>query len=94
MLQGFAVQVTNPKALLFMSALLPQFIQPENSLGLQLSVLMAITIVVDAIVLAAYAHLARRGAGALRASGFTVWLERAFGATLVLFGLRLLTDRR
>jgi homoserine/homoserine lactone efflux protein len=91
LLQGFAIQVTNPKALLFMSALLPQFIQPEHALPMQLSVLLAITIAVDIFVLSAYAYLAVRGVRSLRAPKVTAWLERAFGAALVFFGLRLLT---
>jgi homoserine/homoserine lactone efflux protein len=94
LLQGFAIQVTNPKALLFMSALLPQFVRPESSLVLQLTVLLATTVAVDAIVLAGYAYLALHSARSLRASGFAVWLERGLGAALVLFGLRLLAARR
>lgn len=94
LLQGFAIQVTNPKALLFMSALLPQFIQPEHALPTQLSVLLAITIAVDVLVLSAYAYFALRGAQSLRTSGVTVWLERAFGAALIFFGIRLLTATR
>jgi homoserine/homoserine lactone efflux protein len=94
LLHGFAIQVTNPKALLFMSALLPQFIQPERSLAAQLIVLLAITIAVDVAVLSAYAYIARRGARSLRSSGFVLWLERAFGAALIFFGLRLLISTR
>ncbi len=94
LLQGFAVQVTNPKALLFMSALLPQFLQPRHSLGWQLTVLLAATITVDTLVLSAYAHFALRGTRYLHASGVVLWLERAFGAVLVLFGFRLLIIRR
>ena len=94
LLQGFAIQVTNPKALLFMSALLPQFIRFELSLALQLSVLFATTVVVDGIVLAGYAYFAASGARSLRSSGVTLWLERAFGAALVMFGVRLLAARR
>ncbi len=94
LLQGLAIQVTNPKALLFMSALLPQFIQPEYALPMQLSVLLAITIAVDGLVLSGYAYFALRGAQSLRASGLTVWLERAFGAALIFFGIRLLTATR
>ena len=94
LLQGFAIQVTNPKALLFMSALLPQFLQPEHPLGWQLIVLLAATITVDALVLSAYACFALRGARYLHASGVVLWLERAFGAVLVFFGFRLLTTRR
>jgi len=94
LLQGFAIQVTNPKALLFISALLPQFIQPERSLGVQTAILLAVTIAVDVLVLAAYAGAAARGAQSLRRSGLVRWLERTFGAALVLFGVRLLTARR
>ncbi len=92
-LQGFAIQVTNPKALLFMSALLPQFIQPQHSLAWQLADLLTVTIIVDGIVLSAYARFASRGAERLRASRITAWLERAFGAILILFGVRLLAHR-
>jgi homoserine/homoserine lactone efflux protein len=92
--QGFAIQVTNPKALLFMSALLPQFIRPEQPLSLQLAALLTITIAVDASVLASYAYLALSGARSLRAAGVTVWLERALGSALLLFGVRLLVERR
>ena len=94
LLQGFAIQVTNPKALLFMSALLPQFIQPQSPLLLQLCILLVTTIAVDVLVLGAYAYFALRGAQSLRDSGFAVWLERVFGAALVLFGLRLFTTRK
>lgn len=94
LLQGFLIQVTNPKALLFMSALLPQFIQPGGALALQLAVLLAITIAVDVLVLTAYAFLARRGAQSARRPGIPVWLERAFGAALVIFGFRLINAIR
>lgn len=94
LLQGFAIQVTNPKALLFMSALLPQCIRPQHSLPIQLTILLATTIAVDAFVLVSYAYLAARGSQSLRASGITLWLERIFGAALVLFGIRLLATRK
>jgi len=93
LLQGFVIQVTNPKALLFMSALLPQFIQPQHPLPMQLAILLATTIAVDIVVLSAYAWFALRGAQSLRASGVTKWLERAFGAALLFFGVRLLASR-
>ncbi len=94
LLQGFAIQITNPKALLFMSALLPQFIHPDRALVLQIAILLATTIVVDTVVQVAYAYFASRGARSLRTAGITVWLERAFGAALVLFGVRLLVARK
>jgi len=93
-LQGLAIQLTNPKALLFVSALLPQFIEPQRPLLLQLVVLVAVTIAVDLVVLSSYAFFAERGVRSFRASGISVWLERIFGAALVLFGFRLLFSRK
>ena len=93
-LQGLAIQLTNPKALLFVSALLPQFIEPQRPLLLQLVILVAATIAVDLVVLSSYAFFAERGARSFRASGFSAWLERAFGAALVLLGFRLLLSRK
>jgi len=93
-LQGLLVQLTNPKALLFVSALLPQFIQPPRSMLLQLVILLLTTIAVDLIVLSSYAFLAQRGVQSFRASGLGAWLQRIFGAALCFFGLRLLLSRK
>jgi threonine/homoserine/homoserine lactone efflux protein len=38
-LQGLFIQITNPKALLFVSALLPQFIDPHKAVPTQLAIL-------------------------------------------------------
>src|SRR5688572_9532280 len=40
MLQGILVQITNPKLLLFMFALLPQFIRPDYPLLSQLAIML------------------------------------------------------
>jgi len=93
-LQGLFVQLTNPKLLLFVLALLPQFISPDYPLPLQLSIMLAVTIVIDGIALLAYAHLAVRGARALKGSRALAWLERAFGGALIFFGLKLLASRK
>ena len=93
-LQGLLIQLTNPKALLFVSALLPQFIDATQSAIPQLAALLAITIAVDCLVLAGYAFLAERSARRLGSAAFTRWLERAFGAALVFFGVRLLFARK
>ncbi len=93
-LQGLLIQLTNPKALLFVSALLPQFIEPHRSVPLQLSILVFTTIAVDAIVLSSYAFLAQRGVQSFQGSCVSAWLERVFGAALVLFGFRLLFSRK
>ena len=93
-LQGLGVQLTNPKLLLFVLALLPQFIRPGYPLLLQLAIMLAVTVVIDGIALLAYAKLAAHGARALRGSRVLDWLERVFGGALVFFGLRLLVTRK
>jgi homoserine/homoserine lactone efflux protein len=93
-LQGLLIQLTNPKALLFVSALLPQFVEPHRSVPLQLVVLVFTTIAVDTVVLSSYAFLAQRGVQSFRRSRVSAWLERTFGAALVFFGFRLLLSRK
>jgi homoserine/homoserine lactone efflux protein len=93
-LQGLGVQLTNPKLLLFVLALLPQFIRPGYPLLLQLAIMLAVTVVIDGIALLAYAKLAAHGARALKGSRVLAWLERAFGGALIFFGLKLLVTRR
>lgn len=93
-LQGLAVQVTNPKNLLFVLAFLPQFLSPDYPLLLQLAIMLVVTVVIDAAVLLAYGYLALRGARALKGSKLLTWLERGLGVALICFGIRLLFDRR
>lgn len=93
-LQGFAIQVTNPKALVFMSAFLPHFLDPNHTLWIQFLVLLAITIAVDTLVLSGYAYIARRGTQSIRDSRSIRWLERTCGAALIFFGIRLLWTAR
>jgi homoserine/homoserine lactone efflux protein len=93
-LQGLLVQLTNPKNLLFVLALLPQFIAPDRALLPQLGIMLTVTVVIDAICLLAYAQIAARGARALKGSRVVTWLERTFGAALIFFGVKLLASSK
>jgi homoserine/homoserine lactone efflux protein len=88
--QGLLVQLTNPKALIFVSALLPQFIDPHRSLPLQIIILLITTVTVDSVVLTSYAFLAQRNMRSLTAARWSAWLEWFFGFILILFGIRML----
>jgi len=93
-LRGLLIQITNPKALLFVSALLPQFIDAGKPVATQLGILGVTTVLVDTAVLGCYAFFASRGAQTFRDSRAAIALERLFGAALILFGVRLMQSRR
>ena len=59
-LRGFVVQGANPKAIVFFSALLPQFIDPSGAVATQLLVLGASSVVIELLTLTAYALTAVR----------------------------------
>src|SRR5262247_228307 len=61
-LNGFVLQMSNPKALVFFTALLPQFIDPAQALPMQVAVLAATSVMMELIILLGY------GAAAARAS--------------------------
>jgi len=93
-LQGMLVQLTNPKNLMFVLAFLPQFISAERPLLPQLAIMLAVTVIIDGAFLMGYAQIAMRGVRALKGSRVITWLERAFGAALIFFGINLLLSRK
>lgn len=90
LLQGLLVQLTNPKNLMFVLAFLPQFIAADRPLLPQLAIMLTVTVVIDAAFLMGYAQIATRGVRALQGSRVITWLERAFGAALIFFGVKLM----
>ena len=79
------VQLGNPKAIVFFSALLPQFVRPDAALALpaQIGVLAAIGIGSELVVLIGYAAAAARAASLARSRGLLATFERASGACLI-----------
>lgn len=57
-MSGLAVHMSNPKALLFYAAFLPQFIEPQINIILQITILAAITVVTESIGLLFYSSIA------------------------------------
>ncbi len=89
-LQGFAVALTNPKALLFFAALFPPFLRPDRPLGPQVAALMGTLVSCSFAALMGYAFVASRARGAIGGgAGFRVF-RRVAGAAFVGLGLALL----
>ena len=90
--QGFLVAVSNPKALIFFTAFLPQFMVPGMSFPAQLAVLGGTFVVVEIVYELVLAGLAQRIAPWLARYGR--WFNRAAGATFVGIGAALTTASR
>ncbi|PLQ02155.1 LysE family transporter [Cupriavidus pauculus] len=91
---GLLTNVTNPKGIIFMVAVLPQFIDPSHPLGVQLAILAATMCFVDLIVMHGYALLASRMQGLFRNARAVRWQNRFFGGVLVAVGTALFFVRR
>ncbi len=93
-LTGFLTNVTNPKGIVFMVAVLPQFIDPHRSLGVQLLVLLLTTLFTDVVVMHGYAFLASRAQRWLATARARRTQNRIFGGVLVAMGTSLLLVKR
>ncbi len=91
---GFFTNVTNPKGIVFMVAVLPQFIDPARPLWLQLLVLLVTTIGVDLIVMHGYAFLASRAQRWLATARARQAQNRVFGGLLMAMGASLFLVKR
>lgn len=91
---GLFTNATNPKGIVFMVAVLPQFIDPGRPLLLQLLILAATMCAVDIIVMHGYAALAARLQGVLRTPRAMRWLNRVFGGVLMAMGAALAVFKR
>ena len=90
--RGLLTNISNPKALLFCSVLLPQFIHPQaGSVALQFTLLGLIVLLVGVCFDLLYVSGGKLLGGMLRERPRLQQLQRwAFGALLVGFGARLM----
>lgn len=93
-LRGFLVNASNPKAIIFMLAVLPQFITPQAPLLPQYLVMGVTMIVVDLIVMAGYTGLASRVLRVLRTPRQQRVMNRSFAALFVAAAGLLATVKR
>lgn len=91
---GFFTNVTNPKGIVFMVAVLPQFLDPARVLWLQLLILLVTTILVDLVVMHGYAFLASRMQRWLATARARRAQNRVFGGVLMAMGASLLMVKR
>ena len=93
-LRGFLVNFSNPKAIVFMLAVLPQFIDPHAPLVAQYLVMGVTMISVDLIVMAGYTGLASRVLRLLRTPRQQRVMNRSFAALFAAAAGLLATVKR
>ena len=79
MLRGFLVNASNPKANVFILAVLPQFLDPRQPLLGQYLAMALTMVLVDLVVMAGYTGLAARVLRSLRSPRQQRLLNRSFG---------------
>lgn len=90
--KSFVVGISNPKAILFFSSLLPQFVgNPEHANLGSLLGLIALFVLIKFMVSATYALTAKKMADRLAKPGAAAWGKRIAGGVLVMFGLVMAT---
>jgi threonine/homoserine/homoserine lactone efflux protein len=87
-------QGANPKALLFFTALVPQFIDPEAPVGTQVAILGVSGTLIELAVLAGYVVVASRARELARGPRLAAGFQRAGGLLLLGAGAGLATIRR
>lgn len=93
-LTGLLTNVTNPKGILFMVAVLPQFISPARPLWPQLLVMALTTVAVDTVVMHGYAFAASRLQKLFNNARAVRLQNRVFGGMLMAVGAGLFFVKR
>jgi homoserine/homoserine lactone efflux protein len=91
---GLVTQGSNPKAFVFFTALLPQFIDPAAGVPAQVAILGVSELIIELGVLALYVAVCQRARAMVQRPTFATSLNRAGGALLLGAGARLAVMRR
>ena len=91
---GFLTNATNPKGIIFMVAVLPQFISQQLPLLQQLLILGVTMVMIDTVVMHGYAFLASSMQRFFRDASAVRKQNRFFGGILVLMGGALFFVKR
>ncbi|MDC5646808.1 LysE family transporter [Acinetobacter baumannii] len=91
LLNGFVVNISNPKAIVFLLAVLPQFLDLSKPQWIQYLIMAATMVTIDLIVMAGYTGLASKVLRLLRSPKQQKYLNRGFAAMFSCAALLLST---
>lgn len=93
-MHGLVTQGANPKAIIFFTSLLPQFIDPAGGVAGQVAILAISSILIELIVLALYIAACHRARGVLRRPGPARMMNGVGGVLLIGAGAGMAALRR
>ena len=91
--EAFLVSSINPKTVLFLAALLPQFFDPARMLGPQLAVMYLTNAIVILAIHLSFGYAARAVKGRIVSAKIKERIEQMTGLTLISFGAGLMASR-
>ncbi|HEX5127479.1 MAG TPA: LysE family transporter [Rhodocyclaceae bacterium] len=94
LIRGFLINASNPKGIVFMLAVLPQFIDPQRAQWPQYVACALSLLLTDMVVMSGYTMLAARVLSALREPAHIRWTNRIFGGLFIGAGLLLASFKR
>ncbi len=93
-LKGFILEISNPKALLYFSALLPQFIDITRPIALQATLLGGTTFMLDLACYGFYAYLGWKSSSVGLKPIVVKIINKSAGAMLIFAGIKMATVQR
>jgi homoserine/homoserine lactone efflux protein len=93
-LRGWAINAVNPKATLFMLAVMPQFVDPTRPLLVQYLVIAATLAFTDLVIGVLYTGFAAQAQAVLRTPRRMRWVNRVFGGLFMALAALLATAKR
>jgi threonine/homoserine/homoserine lactone efflux protein len=92
--QAFGVALSNPKAIIFLTALFPQFINVKLALVPQFTLLIATLMLFSFVFLMGYAVMAHQAKTWLARPNRVKYINRTSGSIFIGFGMLLATSSR
>jgi homoserine/homoserine lactone efflux protein len=91
-IDGIVTQAANPKAIIYFTAMLPQFIDLQKPMAAQFAILGLTAMATEYVILTAYGWFAQKGSSFLPGPSAVLWQERLAGFSLIAVATILTTN--